>query len=299
MTSPGREDLIRALPYARRYARALIGSRARGDALVAASLRAMLDTPGDANSDPRLALYASITRAAASEPEPDPGDAPADDTAADSVAQPGATQPGATQPGATQSGATQSGATQSGATQSGATQSGAAHGLSTLQRQLLLLTALEGLSLDKAAAVAGLDEPDAAASLAEARLHLREAAATDVLIIEDEPIIAMDLEELVAGCGHRVVGVASSEAEAVEIALRTRPGLILADINLGHGGDGASAVATISRQHRAPVIFVTAYPERLLTGEASEPAFVITKPFEPLTLAIATYQAVTGGVRLG
>jgi len=299
MTSPGREDLIRALPYARRYARALIGSRARGDALVAASLRAMLDTPGDANSDPRLALYASITRAAASEPEPDHWDAPADDTAADSVAQPGATQPGATQPGATQSGATQSGATQSGATQSGATQSGAAHGLSTLQRQLLLLTALEGLSLDKAAAVAGLDEPDAAASLAEARLHLREAAATDVLIIEDEPIIAMDLEELVAGCGHRVVGVASSEAEAVEIALRTRPGLILADINLGHGGDGASAVATISRQHRAPVIFVTAYPERLLTGEASEPAFVITKPFEPLTLAIATYQAVTGGVRLG
>jgi CheY-like chemotaxis protein len=257
MTSPGREDLIRALPYARRYARALIGSQVRGDALVAASLRAMLDDAGldDAGApgpDPRLALYASITRAAAA------GSAPEDGAAAGGVT-----------------------------------------GLSTLQRQLLLLTALEGLSLDKAAAVAGLDEPDAAASLAEARLHLREAAATDVLIIEDEPIIAMDLEELVAGCGHRVVGVACSEAEAVEIALRTRPGLILADINLGHGGDGASAVATISRQHQAPVIFVTAYPERLLTGEAVEPAFVITKPFEPLTLAIATYQAVTGGVRLG
>ncbi len=251
MTSPGREDLIRALPYARRYARALIGSQARGDALVAASLRAMLDGPGDAGAEPRLALYASITRAAAGDAAPSGEAVPA------------------------------------------------AAGLSTLQRQLLLLTALEGLSLDKAAAVAGLDEPDAAASLAEARLHLREAAATDVLIIEDEPIIAMDLEELVAGCGHRVVGVACSEAEAVEIALRTRPGLILADINLGHGGDGASAVATISRQHRAPVIFVTAYPERLLTGEAVEPAFVITKPFEPLTLAIATYQAVTGGVRLG
>ncbi len=261
MTSPGREDLIRALPYARRYARALIGSQARGDALVAASLRAMLDSPSAAGPDPRLALYASITRAAAA-----PGGAPGReaDGAADHAA---GSVPVA--------------------------------GLSTLQRQLLLLTALEGLSLDKAAAIAGLDEPDAAASLAEARLHLREAAATDVLIIEDEPIIAMDLEELVAGCGHRVVGVASSEAEAVEIALRTRPGLILADINLGHGGDGASAVATICRQHQAPVIFVTAYPERLLTGEAVEPAFVITKPFEPLTLAIATYQAVTGGVRLG
>ncbi len=262
MTSPGREDLIRALPYARRYARALIGSQARGDALVAASLRAMLDSPSAAGPDPRLALYASITRAAAA---PVGAQGSMDDGAAADAA--AASVPAA--------------------------------GLSTLQRQLLLLTALEGLSLDKAAAIAGLDEPDAAASLAEARLHLREAAATDVLIIEDEPIIAMDLEELVAGCGHRVVGVASSEAEAVEIALRTRPGLILADINLGHGGDGASAVATISRQHQAPVIFVTAYPERLLTGEAVEPAFVITKPFEPLTLAIATYQAVTGGVRLG
>ena len=292
MTSPGREDLIRALPYARRYARALIGSQARGDALVADSLRAMLDVPDGAGDDPRLALYARITRAAtpaAGEGTAAPGDRATGDRP------PGDSAPGE---GAPRDGAGADGAPGDKA-QAAALRPGAAAGLSTLQRQLLLLTALEGLSLDKAAAVAGLDEPDAAASLAEARLHLREAAATDVLIIEDEPIIAMDLEELVAGCGHRVVGVAATEAEAVEIALRTRPGLILADINLGHGGDGASAVATISRQHRAPVIFVTAYPERLLTGEASEPAFVITKPFEPLTLAIATYQAVTGGVRLG
>ena len=119
---------------------------------------------------------------------------------------------------------------------------------------------------------------------------MRSAAAADVLIIEDEPIIAMDIEELVQGCGHRMVGVASTEREAVEIAKRTRPGLILADINLGAGGDGSSAVARILRTHQAPVIFVTAYPERLLTGEVVEPAFVITKPFEPLTLAIATYR---------
>ena len=269
MTSPGHEDLIRALPYARRYARALIGSQTRGDALVAASLRAMLDAPEGIGPDPKLALYANVTRAATRAAGLETGpDMAAQDAADADVPVQDASRPSAA-------------------------------GLSTLQRQLLLLTALEGLDLDKAAAVAGLDEPGAAASLAEARSHLREAAATNVLIIEDEPIIAMDLEELVAGCGHRVIGVAGSEAEAVEIALRTRPGLILADINLGHGGDGACAVATISRQHQAPVIFVTAYPERLLTGEASEPAFVITKPFEPLTLAIATYQAVTGGVRLG
>ena len=134
--------------------------------------------------------------------------------------------------------------------------------------------------------------------LAAARGRLQASAATDVLIIEDEPIIAMDIEELVAGCGHRVIGVAATEAEAVAIAERSRPGLILADINLGAGGDGTSAVSRIMKSHYAPVIFVTAYPERLLTGDAVEPAFVITKPFEPLTLAIATYQAVTGGVNL-
>ena len=86
--------------------------------------------------------------------------------------------------------------------------------------------------------------------------------------------------------------------KSVELAGLHKPSLILADINLGLGGDGTSAVARILKHHYAPVIFVTAYPERLLTGENLEPAFVITKPFEPLTLAIATYQAVTGGVHL-
>jgi CheY-like chemotaxis protein len=95
-----------------------------------------------------------------------------------------------------------------------------------------------------------------------------------------------------------VVGIAASEDEAVAIADAERPSLVLADINLGPGGDGTSAVARILRRHSAPVIFVTAYPERLLTGEAVEPAFVITKPFEPTTLAVATYQAVTRGVKL-
>ncbi|HTR16217.1 MAG TPA: response regulator [Acetobacteraceae bacterium] len=171
-------------------------------------------------------------------------------------------------------------------------------GLSAKQRQLLLLTALEELSIEDTAPIVALDLPDAAAQLADARERLRATTAADVLIIEDEPIIAMDLEELVESCGHRVVGTAGTEAEAVAIAARTHPGLILADINLGAGGDGTSAVSRILRRQHAPVIFVTAYPERLLTGATPEPAFVITKPFEPLTLAIATYQAVTGGVRL-
>jgi CheY-like chemotaxis protein len=246
-----RDDLIHALPYARRYARALAGSQPGGDALVAASLREV--TVRTSNSETRFAhnarysLYGAVSRRFNAEHH-------AFET---SVA------------------------------------------LDTQQRQLLLLTALESLNVATAASVLDLSEEVADAKLDNARQHLRSAAATDILIIEDEPIIAMDIEGLVQGCGHRVVGVASSEREAVEIAARTRPGLILADINLGIGGDGASAVARILQHHQAPVIFVTAYPERLLTGAASEPAFVITKPFEPLTLAIATYQAVTGGVALG
>jgi CheY-like chemotaxis protein/DNA-directed RNA polymerase specialized sigma24 family protein len=249
MTTPRREDVIRALPYARRYARALTGSQPAGDSLVAECLRDMADNDDEVPhsiTDARHVLYWGVTRRF------DAGFRGTQD----------------------------------------------AEGLSSKQRQLLLLTSLEDVQPDDAGPILGLAADVAAERLAEARERLRASAATDVLIIEDEPIIAMDLEELVANCGHRVVGVASSEAEAIAIAERTRPGLILADINLGLGGDGTSAVSTILRSHYAPVIFVTAYPERLLTGDAIEPAFVITKPFEPLTLAIATYQAVTGGVQL-
>ena len=256
MSSNRREELIRALPYARRYARALSGSQATGDRLVADGLASMLMTPA-APGNPRHLLYASVTRShvhAASPTDAAPEGAAGEPEIADA--------------------------------------------LSERQRQLLLLTSLEEVSLEAAASILDLSCEAATSALAEARERLRASAATEVLIIEDEPIIAMDLEELVRGCGHRVVGVASSEREAVAIAQRTRPGLILADINLGAGGDGASAVSHILLHHHAPVIFVTAYPERLLTGQAVEPAFVITKPFEPLTLAIATYQAVTGGIRL-
>lgn len=245
MTGLRREDLMRALPYARRYARALTGAQSSGDRLVAESLREIM-TPATPVEDARLALYHQVTRLF---------------NGLSAV-------------------------------------SAQVEGLSSQQRQLLLLTALEEVRVEDAAPIVSMSVGIAAEQLERARARLREAAATDVLIIEDEPIIAMDIEELVEGCGHRVVGVAATEGEAVAIAKRERPGLILADINLGAGGDGTSAVARILLHHQAPVIFVTAYPERLLTGETVEPAFVITKPFEPVTLAIATYQAVTGGVRL-
>jgi CheY-like chemotaxis protein len=168
-------------------------------------------------------------------------------------------------------------------------------GLSPLRRRLLLLTALEELPVDVAAQVLSMDLATAESELAAARRALKAAAATDVLIIEDEPVIAMDLRLLVESCGHRVVGVAESEAEAERLARAAAPKLILADVNLGRGGNGIAAVRRILDAMAVPVIFVTAYPELLLTAEGIEPAFVMRKPFDHVTLAICTYQAITAG----
>ncbi len=252
MSGSDRTALVRALPYARRYARALLGSQERGDVVVAAALRAALAEMGPDMTDAgaRAALYLAISddmrRAASSDPV-------FSDTEDD--------------------------------------------GMSLSQRMLLLLTALEEQPLTAAAAACRLEIEVAERDLRSARDGLRANAAARVLIIEDEPIIALDIQDLVERCGHSVVGIAATETEAVQIARAERPSLVLADINLGAGGDGATAVARILRDVTAPVIFVTAFPERLLTGDAVEPAFVITKPFDPTTLAVATYQAVTRGVR--
>lgn len=236
-----RSALIQALPYGRRYARALTGSQPRGDLLVAESLRTLTTSQHTDNLPSLCRLYQAISRHFAAQQE---HDAPE-------------------------------------------------HGLSTIQRQLLLLTTLEEVSLETAARIVGLAAKDASADLEAAYAYLKTGVQTSVLIIEDEPIIAMDIEELVLQCGHKVAGVAHTQADAIRLAQETRPGLILADINLGAGGDGMRAVAEITKTLSVPVIYVTAYPERLLTGETSEPSFVITKPFEPLTLAVATYQAVS------
>jgi len=100
-----------------------------------------------------------------------------------------------------------------------------------------------------------------------------------VLIIEDEPIIALDLTRLVRDMGHIVAGAAATRSEAVRLAEEIRPGLLLADIRLADGTSGMDAAVEIRRQHNVPVIFITAFPEYLLTGERPEPAFLITKPF--------------------
>ena len=151
--------------------------------------------------------------------------------------------------------------------------------LSPEHRAALLLVSMEGFTPFEASQVLEVSPSTLDARLAEAQAELERQLATDVLIIEDEPIIALDLTRLVLELGHRVVATASTHEEAVAAARQHQPGLVLADIRLADGSSGMEAAAEILKSFNIPVIFITAFPEHLLTGERPEPAFLITKPF--------------------
>src|SRR5690606_2764913 len=114
-----------------------------------------------------------------------------------------------------------------------------------------------------------------------------------VLVIEDEAIIAMDLSAIVEEMGHTVTGIARTRSEAVKLAAQDRPDLILADIQLADNSSGIDAVNDIlAHFEELPVIFITAFPERLLTGERPEPAFLINKPYAEEQVRSAVSQAM-------
>ena len=161
-----------------------------------------------------------------------------------------------------------------------------------LPRVAFLLRAVEGFSSAEIATL--LDRPPEAVAglLAQAGREIAAHIRTEVLIIEDEPIIAMDLEALVVDLGHQVTEVARTHKEAIAAIARRQPGLVLADVHLADGSSGLEAVSEILRTHSVPVIFITAYPERLLTGERPEPTFLITKPFQPDTVRAVISQAL-------
>ncbi|MEE8438282.1 MAG: response regulator [Micropepsaceae bacterium] len=156
--------------------------------------------------------------------------------------------------------------------------------LSASDRAALLLTAVEGFDIGDAAAILGQTTEQVEQDIIDAQQAIERQLASRVLIIEDESIIALDLEGMVAGLGHEVIAIATTKDDAVAIARVERPGLILADINLGEGGSGIDAITEILASFDVPVIFITAYPERLLTGERPEPTYLVTKPFLPETV---------------
>ena len=159
-------------------------------------------------------------------------------------------------------------------------------------RQAFLLTALEGFTPSEASQILDTDVEEVEELITAAQAEIDAELATDVLIIEDEPVIAADIEALVSELGHRVVDVAATHEEAIDAVTNRQPGLVLADIQLADGSSGIDAVRDILQRWDVPVIFITAFPERLLTGERPEPTFLITKSFQPETVKAAIGQAL-------
>jgi CheY-like chemotaxis protein len=164
--------------------------------------------------------------------------------------------------------------------------------MTPLPRQAFLLLALEDFTEADAAAILDVKPVEIQQLVEESGRELAAEIATDVLIIEDEPLIGMDLESLVEALGHHVTGIARTHGEAVALAAEHPPGLILADIRLADGSSGLDAVNELLRSFEVPVVFITAYPEQLLTGERPEPAFLIAKPFRQATVGAVISQAL-------
>jgi CheY-like chemotaxis protein/DNA-directed RNA polymerase specialized sigma24 family protein len=256
MTSETAQSIARHLPFVRRFARALAGDQRSGDLLVRAGLEQLLrDEPLLAHDAIKLSLYRALSRVWAERAAPVPVEGSTTIENAAIVAQ------------------------------------GIAR-LDDARRQILILSTLEGFAPPQVASVLGLDEDEVRTELAAGKRELREQPPTRVLIIEDEPVIALDISHTLEAVGHTVTGIATTHREAVELARAEPPGLVLADIHLGDDSSGVEAVAEILEHYRVPVIFITAFPDRLLTGERAEPTFLITKPFDPEILSVAISQAI-------
>jgi DNA-directed RNA polymerase specialized sigma24 family protein/CheY-like chemotaxis protein len=251
------QAVLQQLPFLRRYARALSGSQTSGDAYVAATLEALIANPQvlDSASSSRVGLYRLFTKIWNSVPVNGKPEAGV------AVLPP----------------------------EQHLTQ------ITPRPRQAFLLVALEGFSEEDAAEILDCDLRTLRGLVEESGRELAAEIATDVLIIEDEPFIAMDIETLVESLGHNVIGIARTHAEALALARKKRPGLILADIQLADGTSGLDAVNELLSSIEVPVIFITAFPERFLTGQRPEPAFLIAKPFQLAVVSAVISQALFFG----
>jgi CheY-like chemotaxis protein/DNA-directed RNA polymerase specialized sigma24 family protein len=251
------ETIAPQLPYLRRFARVLSGSQESGDAYVVAMLEAIAAEPGMFPTDlePRVATYRTFLDVWNSvRLNHRRYETPVSERLAAADRKLEAITPRA--------------------------------------RQAFLLMAVEEFSTSDTAKVLNTDEAEVKALVDQAASEIAEQVATNVLIIEDEPMIALDLADLVTGLGHQVCDTARTHAEAVAAFKKHRPGLVLADIQLADGSSGLEAVNEILQSFDVPVIFITAYPERLLTGSRPEPTFLVNKPFRTETVQAVISQAL-------
>lgn len=245
------------LPYLRRYARALTGNQTTGDTYAAATLEAILEDRDlfDSSVSPKEALFKAFNAIWTS------SGAPVDDAGNVASAE-------------------------------GQAQLRLA-GLTRNTREVLLLHSIEGFTTDQIGRIVGVTADEARALLNIARREMSKSINGRILVIEDEAIIAMDIMAIVEQMGHQVTGNARTRDTAVALARKDPPDMILADIQLADKSSGIDAVRLILDEHGdRPVVFITAFPERLLTGERPEPAFLITKPYTEEQVRSAVSQAM-------
>lgn len=246
----------RELPFLRRYARALTGSQSAGDNYAAATLEAILSDRSvlDAEDETRIGLFRTFHAIWQSSGQPVAQDelSTREKRAQDHL-----------------------------------------RALTPNSREALLLRTIEELRYDQIARVMQLDQAEAEELVQIALTEMGAALRGKIMVIEDEMIIAMDLKGIVQAMGHEVTGVARTHSQAIELAGKARPDLILADIQLADGSSGIDAVNELLRDlGDVPVIFITAFPERLLTGDRPEPAFLISKPYNEEQVRSAVSQAM-------
>ncbi|HEY9038281.1 MAG TPA: response regulator [Roseovarius sp.] len=254
------QQIASHLPYLRRYARALTGSQSSGDAFATATLEAILEDRAafEGDQSPRVALFRAFRLVWQSAGAPD---------TADENGPAGRKLEAAAQDHMRL--------------------------LTPDTRQALLLNSIEGFTPQEIGEIMDVSTADAEDLIDTARRDIESSMAGDVLIIEDEAIIAMDLHSIVSSMGHNITGIGRTRDAAIELGLKNTPDLILADIQLADNSSGIDAVkALLDQVGDLPVIFITAFPERLLTGDKPEPAFVIAKPYNEDQVRSAVSQAM-------
>lgn len=243
------------LPLLRRYARALTGSQASGDKYAAMTLEALLEDRSifETASSNKVALFAAFNRIWSSLG----AKVYSDETGLSAEAQRHLSQ------------------------------------LSANTREALLLHTIEEFTVDEVAEIMEISASEAQHLINVAEQEMEKSVAGKILIIEDEAIIALHISKIVKKLGHTVTGMARKQSEAIKLAAEEKPDLILSDIQLADGSSGIDAVNEIlTEAGDIPVIFITAFPERLLTGERPEPAFLITKPYTEEQVQSAVSQAM-------
>jgi DNA-directed RNA polymerase specialized sigma24 family protein/CheY-like chemotaxis protein len=231
------------LPFLRRYARALTGNQESGDRFAVATLEALLKdrSPLDGGLPPRIILFRTMHSVWSA------AGAPADAEASSEPERRAQSR---------------------------------LRSLTPYTREALLLSTIEEFSDAEVGQIMRVPEAEATDLIGVAYREMEQSVPGQVLIIEDEPLIALDLRTIVEEMGHQVTGIARTAREAVGLAHAEPPDLILSDIRLADDSSGIAAVKVVGEElGEIPVIFITAFPERLLTGERPEPALLIPKPY--------------------